>query len=97
MLLLLVDKYYALKYASIKGHLKCIKYLHPQVYNIVISDEALEFAASMGHLECIKYLHQNGASIRSNEDRALRWAAANGHIECANYIKAAIEEIDDYY
>ncbi len=50
-----------MKEAAIKGHLKCLKFLHKNGCEWGVG--VCKNAAENGHLECLKYAHENGCPI----------------------------------
>lgn len=93
---------YALKLASINGHLEIVKYLVEYTIpifsytgnlverkiNIHVNDEeALLRASENGHLEVVKYLISLGADIHADNNAALRIATLKGHLDVVRYLR----------
>jgi hypothetical protein len=55
---------YLLSWASKKGHLKIVRYLHRAGVELnVRNDDPLCRAGDGGHLDIVRYLHQNGGKL----------------------------------
>jgi hypothetical protein len=67
-------------FASINGHLDCIKYAHKN--GCPWSLYTTSNAAYYGHLNCIKYAHENGCLWHKDTTSN---AARNGHLDCLKY------------
>ncbi len=66
--------------SAIKGHLKCLKFLHKN--GCEWSEGVCSESSKYGHLECLKYAHENGC--KWNEWTCME-AARKGHFECLKY------------
>ena len=85
---------YLMSWASKKGHLKAVRYLHrvgvePKVRN----DDPLCRACDGGHLDIVRYLHQNDSKIFARDNEPLCRAAAAGHLELVSYIHQNMGDI----
>ena len=68
-----------LSWASKKGHLKVVRYLHRVGVELnVRNDDPLCLACNGGHLDIVRYLHQNGSKIFARDNEPLCRAAAAG-------------------
>ena len=69
-----------LNIASVKGHLKIVKYfIHRRIGDKV---SAINNAARNGHLEVVKYL----TSIGVNSCSSIEYAAVRGHVDVVKYL-----------
>lgn len=83
-----------MSWASKKGHLKAVRYLHrvgvePKVRN----DDPLCRACDGGDLDIVRYLHQNDSKIFARDNEPLCRAAAAGHLELVSYIHQNMGDI----
>jgi putative sugar O-methyltransferase len=85
---------YLLSWASDKGHLKVVRYLHRVGVELnICDDEPLCRACDGGHLDVVRYLHQNGGKIFTRDNEPLCRAAAAGHLELVSYIHQNMGDI----
>ena len=83
-----------LSWASKKGHLKVVRYLHRVGVELnVRNDDPLCLACNGGHLDIVRYLHQNGSKIFARDNEPLCRAAAAGHLELVSYIHQNMGDI----
>ena len=83
---------YALRIASLNGHLDVVKCLISHGSNIhTNNDEALRWASKNGHLAVVEYFIMNGADIHAADDYALVEASENGHTAIVKYLEDYIE------
>ena len=91
----------ALMYASGKGYIKYVKYLHKHgAYINCINNNgknALMFASQEGHIECVKYLIDNGSNVNNANNNgwtALMMASIAGNIDCIKYLIKSGANVD---
>lgn len=78
-----VNGFLCIDYASFKGRLRCLKYLHKSGGSSAWGQWTCINAARNGHLECLKYILDNGYPVIDN---VCTFAAKYGHLECLKYI-----------
>ena len=82
------DDDYALRWASLNGHIDVVKFLVKKGVDIhARNDYALTWASFNGHLKVVKFLVKNGADIHACNDIALIWARENGSKDVVNYLE----------
>jgi len=78
---------YALRYASLNGHIDVVKYLIEKgAYVDTMENFALRWASYYGHLDVVKLLVENGANIYVRNKEPIRNAKDNDHLEVFNYL-----------
>ena len=72
---------YALRWASLNGHTKCVKLLAPLSDVKSNRSQALIWSSFNGHAECVKILI-NLSDPKSDNSKALKLSAKNNHQNC---------------
>jgi len=75
---------YALRWASMNGHLSVVQFLVQHVH--ADNDYALCWASYYGHLPVVQFLVQHGADVHACNDYALRWASNYGHLPVVQFL-----------
>ena len=80
---------YALRWASLNGHLAVVEVL-VKVADIHADDDyALRFASFYGHLSVVEFLVKVGANVHAADDAALRFASSSGHLAVVEFLVKA--------
>ena len=89
---------YALKYATIGNHIKCVQFLidHPKIEGLSIMS-ALIHAAKNNSIRCLKLLMYHPAIPKYQIKLALDFAAKEGNTECIELLDTLYHELPLYY
>ena len=79
---------YALRCATLYGHLDIVKYLIEKGASINIMDDLpLRLATYNGNFKMVKYLVEKGADVSFKANASLRWACKKGYIDIVLYLR----------
>ena len=80
---------WAVRGASMYGHLDVVKYLVSKGADVIADDNAAVCLASeCGHLDVVKFLVSKGADVTTRKNYAIRKASGNGHLDIVKYLKS---------
>lgn len=87
---------FAMRCASLFGHLHVVKYLVEQGADVTSKDNAaIEQASSRGNIKIVEYLIENGADINSCNKSIINYALANHDFKFVNDVAEKIDITDE--